>query len=82
MILVTVTLAILNQMDFNLVQNQLENCHHDHIPFNVKGSGNIVFSVHQQLIAATRCSIASNPLKLPCIFIQTSEIVKTIAFQT
>ena len=22
-----------------------ENCHHDHIPFNLKGKGNIVFSV-------------------------------------
>ena len=36
----------LNQMDFNLVQNRKENCHHDHIPFNVKGNGNIVFSVY------------------------------------
>ena len=24
----------------------MENCHHDHIPFNVKGNGNIVFSVY------------------------------------
>ena len=23
-----------------------ENCHHDHIPFTVKGNGNIVFSVY------------------------------------
>ena len=23
-----------------------ENCHHDHIPFNLKGNGNIVFSVY------------------------------------
>ena len=22
------------------------NCHHDHIPFNTKGNGNIVFSVY------------------------------------
>ena len=28
-------------MVFNLVQNRKENCHHDHIPFNVKGIGNI-----------------------------------------
>ena len=34
-----------NQMEFHLVQNRKENCHHDHIPFNVKGIGNIVFSV-------------------------------------
>ena len=33
-------------MESHLVQNQEENCHHDHIPFNVKGNGNIVFSVH------------------------------------
>ena len=26
-------------------QNRKENCHYDHIPFNVKGNGNIVFSV-------------------------------------
>ena len=31
--------------EFHLVQNWKENCHHDHIPFNVKGNGNIVFSV-------------------------------------
>ena len=26
-------------------QNRKENCHHDHIPFNVTGNGNIVLSV-------------------------------------
>ena len=26
-------------------ENRKEICHHDHIPFNVKGNGNIVFSV-------------------------------------
>ena len=26
-------------------ENRKESCHHDHIPFNVKGNGNIVFSV-------------------------------------
>ena len=36
----------LNQMEFNLVQNRTENCHHDHIQFNAKGNGNIIFSVH------------------------------------
>ena len=25
-------------------ENREENCHHDHIPFNVKGNGYIVFS--------------------------------------
>ena len=39
-------LSILNQMEFYLVQNRKENCHYDHIPFNVKGNGNIVFSMN------------------------------------
>ena len=26
-------------------RNRKENCHHDYIPFNFKGNGNIVFSV-------------------------------------
>ena len=34
----TVFLSILNQMEFNLVQNRKENCHHDHIPFSEKYS--------------------------------------------
>ena len=37
---------ILNQMEFHLAQNRKENCHHDHIPSNLKGNGNIVFSVY------------------------------------
>ena len=31
--------------EIHLVQNRKENCHHDHIPFDVKGNGNIVFSL-------------------------------------
>ena len=45
MIVVTVFISIENQMEFHLVQNRKENCHHDHIPFNLKGNVNIVFSV-------------------------------------
>ena len=45
MIVVTVFLSIWNQMDFHLVQNVKENRHHDHIPFNLKGNENLVFSV-------------------------------------
>ena len=47
MIAVTVFLSILNQMEFHLVQNRKENCHHDHIKiaFNVEENGNLVFSV-------------------------------------
>ena len=33
--------------EFHLDQNQKENCHHDYILFNVKGNGNIVFSVYR-----------------------------------
>ena len=32
-----------NQVEFQLVQNRMEN---DHIPFNLKGKGNLVFSVY------------------------------------
>ena len=47
MIVVTGFLSILNQMDFHLVQNRKENCHHDQIPLNLKeGNGNIVFAVY------------------------------------
>ena len=42
MIMMTVFLLILNQMEFHLVQNGKENCNHDHIPFNLNGIGNIV----------------------------------------
>ena len=40
---------ILNQMEFHLVQNRKENCHHDHIPFNLKGNGNIYISICFQI---------------------------------
>ena len=46
MIVVSVFLSILNQMELHLVQNGKEKCHHDHIPFNLKGNGNIVFSLY------------------------------------
>ena len=45
MIVETVFFTILNQMEFHLVQNRKEKRHHGHIPFNVKGNRNIVFSV-------------------------------------
>ena len=34
-------------MEFNLVQNRKENFHHDHIPFNLKGNGILVFQCKQ-----------------------------------
>ena len=45
-------LSILNQMEFHLVQNWRENCHHDYIPINLKGIGNIVFLVQQKGLLA------------------------------
>ena len=37
------------QMEFPFgSENRNENCHHNHIPFTVKGLGNIVFSVYSQ----------------------------------
>ena len=47
MIVVIVFLSILNQMEFHLIQNWKENCHHDYIPFNLKGNGILVFSVYR-----------------------------------
>ena len=44
-IVVTVCLSILVQMEFHSVQNRKGNCHHDHIPFNMKGNGILAFSV-------------------------------------
>ena len=55
-IVVTVLLLILNQMEFHLVQNRKENCHHDHIPFNVRGNGILVFSVY------TKCQLYDTKL--------------------
>ena len=53
MIVVTVFLSILKEMEFHLVQNRKVNCHHNHIPFNVKGIGCIVSrcrnSIHRKL---------------------------------
>ena len=53
MIVVTVFLSILIHMEFNLVQNRKETCHHDHIPFTVKGIGIIVFSVYTAVFLET-----------------------------
>ena len=52
--MVTVFLSILNQMECHLVQNRKDICHHDHIPFNVKGNGDIVLSVHNRLACTSR----------------------------
>ena len=66
--MVTVFISILNQMELHLVQNREENCHHDHIPFNMKRNGNIVFSVKHRVltlqcddewVTKQRCSVTA-----------------------
>ena len=52
--MVTVFLSILDQMDFHLPQDRKENCHHDHIPFNLTGNGILVFSVQTVRRTAVR----------------------------
>ena len=55
--MVTVFLSIFNQMESHLVPNQKENCHHDYIPLNVKGIGNMVFSVQRIDVRETGVSL-------------------------
>ena len=47
MIVVTIFLSILKQMEFHLVLNWNENYHHDHIPFNLNGNRNLFPRVHE-----------------------------------
>ena len=70
--MVTACLSILNQMEFHFVQNRKENGHHDQIPFNVKGNGNIVFSLHVEIIGAINDVWSTFSL----------DIVTTLFFQT
>ena len=63
----TVFLSILNEMDFHLVKNRKENCHHDQTPFNMKGNGILVFSVHYsklRLMKFLKLSINSSDMRL------------------
>ena len=71
-IVVTVFLSILNQMDFHLVQNRKENYHHDHIPFNVKGNRNIVFSVRIWLALSELQRLFRSALLLHCFILLAS----------
>ena len=50
--MVIVFLSILNQIEFHLVHNRKENCHHDHIPFNLKEIGSIGFSEYVRSLRA------------------------------
>ena len=77
MIMVTVFLSNFNQMEFHLVQNRKENCHHDHIPSNLKGNGNIVssvwgcieFSQPHPINRMTPSILATTPLNVACVYV-------------
>ena len=62
---VTVFLSILNQMEFHLVQNRKENSYHDHLPFNVIGSGILVFSVQRSYRLSGGCVLQKLQRELP-----------------
>ena len=62
-------------MEFNLVQNLKENCHHDHMSFSVKGNGNIVFSVYRK-DEIVRCSFRSFPDVVTITSVEASELGK------
>ena len=49
MIIVTVFLLIMNQMDFCLGYNQKENCHYDHFPYNIKVIRILVIRVQRDM---------------------------------
>ena len=53
-------------MEFHLAQNRKENCHHDHIPFNVKGIGTIVFSVYLSQFYDDHYIDPNHPMELSC----------------
>ena len=61
------------QMELYMVQNRKENCHHDHIPFNLKEIGNIVFSPN--LLAKT--SHQNFAPKLPVVAILSNWHIST-----
>ena len=63
---VTVFFSIWNQMDFHLVQIRKENCHHDHIPFNVERKWEYSFlSVRGKIFIRIRNTLLSPSLTFP-----------------
>ena len=55
--MVTDFILIINQMEFHLIQNLKKNCHHDYIPFNLKGKENIFVRAHTRSLNALRDKI-------------------------
>ena len=86
MIVVTDFLSNLNQMEFYLVQNRKENSHHNHIPFNVKGNENRVFSVYENAVQHVQmlalCSNASHMFKYFLKFIIQICILSSIFYDS
>ena len=61
-------------MYFHLVQNRKENCHHDYIPFNVKGNANIV----------SQCIVSRTAARLIAVVFlvrETMEVIKSCGDQ-
>ena len=65
----TVFLSILNQLEFYLVQNRKGYYHHDHILFNLKGTGNIVLLSIHLLVPKFTCKHLFLILLISCLFI-------------
>ena len=65
MIAVTGLPSILNQKEFQFVQNRKENCHHDHIPLNLKEDGNIVLWVYWPSKMPKPCDLQSDTHPFP-----------------
>ena len=64
MILVTVFLSILNQIEFHLVQSRKEKCQYDHISYKSKGNGNhFLLGVRVRRTALMEFLLELNPLK-------------------
>ena len=57
---------------FQFVSKSKGNCYHDHIPFNLKGNGTIVFSVwiNHFCLAVSRCShfLKTYYVEISCIY--------------
>ena len=58
MIVGTVFLSILNQIEFHLVKNRKGNCPHDQIPLNWKGNAGIFFECKYILQACNNTRVS------------------------
>ena len=56
-------MIVVTVFELNGISIWFKNCHHDHIPFTVKGNGNIVFSVNRTFIGSFSCNF--EPIGVP-----------------